>query len=147
MLAPGANRRSSIVDPGPITRPLAPIARPTTGDTGSGSASPVRRSPSPKGVLGSSALAADDDEVVSAAGRRLMTGGQIWGGAPSPRTSVDVRVPWGPPAPGFPAPTHSPRPPAGGSPWTTPHPDWHPSNFFPTPFVTHNSSPPPHSGN
>ncbi|KAF6750451.1 hypothetical protein DFP72DRAFT_1072459 [Ephemerocybe angulata] len=73
MLAPGAGRRGSVPlettsNPGPITRPT-PIARPTTTTTngeagGSGTGSPVRRSPSPK-VLGSSALAADDDEVVS----------------------------------------------------------------------------------
>lgn len=149
MLAPGSTRRASVVDLGPITRPtIAPIARPTT-DGGSGSASPVRRSPSPKGVLGSSALAADDDEVVSAAGgRRLATGSQLWGGVPSPRTTVDVRVPWGPPAPGYAGPPHAPRPPIGASPWTAQHPDWpgHPANFFPSPFVTHNPSPPPHSG-
>ena len=38
---------------------------------------------------------------------------------------------------GFPAPAHPPQPPTGHSPWMTPHPDWHPSNFLPTPFVTH----------
>jgi hypothetical protein len=67
---------------GPISRPIAPIARPmgptsaASGDNSSpGSNSPVRRSPSLKGVLlGSSALAADDDEVVPSAGRRQQTG-------------------------------------------------------------------------
>ena len=85
MLAPGQGRRpsapvqpqsasSDAPGPGPITRPMAPIARPIVGGNGeaasSGSGSPNRRSPSPKGVLGSSALAADDDEVVSAHGPR-----------------------------------------------------------------------------
>ena len=117
MLAPGQGRRASAPmqqqgagndasGPGPITRPIAPIARPTAGGpagsngeaTSSGSGSPNRRSPSPKGVLGSSALAADDDEVVSAHGPRRAgstpigtipigggPAGQNWGGA-NPRT-------------------------------------------------------------
>ena len=59
-----------LVVPGPITRPITPIARPTAGggngDASSSSGSPNGRSPSPPRVLGSSALAADDDEVVSA---------------------------------------------------------------------------------
>ena len=81
---------------GPITRPMAPIARPTAGD---GNRSPNRRSPSPPRVFESSALATDDDEVVSAHGpRRAATigigtmpiggpGGQNRGSA-SPRTSL-----------------------------------------------------------
>lgn len=97
-LAPGSGRRSihtlsdvpgSSAPPappllqnlGPISRPIAPIARPTGSTSAAangggaenpspGSTSPVRRSPSPKGLLGSSALAADDDEVVPAAIRR-----------------------------------------------------------------------------
>lgn len=134
MLAPGMGRRgsapldssSSSNGPGPITRP-APIARPTTASTStngegpsSGSGSPVRRSPSPK-VLGSSALAADDDEVVSAPARRApvpigtslgmgsAAPGSVWGASPSsPRTIgsgiIGANSPWGPPAPGFGAP-------------------------------------------
>lgn len=127
MLAPGQGRRSSIPllstqsdspVPGPITRPnIAPIARPTATGVGetasSGSGSPSRRSPSPKGIFGSSALAADDDEVVSATGPRrvgatpigigmgltgpLPGGSHSWGpvGTPtaaSPRAPI---APWG----------------------------------------------------
>lgn len=85
-LAPGSGRRSVHDLPvgsnasggaalGPISRPIAPIARPTgligTDNTSPGSNSPVRRSPSPKGiVLGSSALASVDDEVMPVAARR-----------------------------------------------------------------------------
>ncbi|KAH7911254.1 hypothetical protein BJ138DRAFT_1151105 [Hygrophoropsis aurantiaca] len=163
MLAPGPSRRLSIPDPGPgpVARPVsiapiapiappAPIARPTTGETsGSGSGSPVRRSPSPKGVLGSSALAADDDEVVPPPGRRIAPGavGQSWGNNTSPRTAVgDTRAPWGAPAPlGF----GSPRPPITNSLWGTvsPAPDWQaPGGFFPNSFVNPvNPSPPPHA--
>ena len=111
-LAPGQGRHASASSndasgPGPITRPMAPIARPTAGGgngpgeaASSGSGSPNCRSPSPSRVLGSSALAADDDEVVSAHGpRRAATigigtlpigggpGGQNWGSA-SPRTAL-----------------------------------------------------------
>lgn len=84
-LAPGSGRRS-VHDlpggstgvgaaPGPISRPIAPIARPTglvgADNSSPGSNSPVRRSPSPKGVvLGSSALASVDDEVVPVTARR-----------------------------------------------------------------------------
>ena len=152
MLAPGSGRRTSLIaDPGPIgpPRPIQPIARPTE-QSGSGSASPVRRSPSPK-VLGSSALATDDDEVVQTS-RRTMANGPIWGAAPvPPRASADLRGPWGPPPPGFPVqPLNLPRPPVGPPPWgtTSPNDQWHPSNFFPPgQFVEHNPSPPPHSGN
>ena len=108
-LAPGQGRHASASSndasgPGPITRPMAPIARPTAGGgngeaASSGSGSPNRRSPSPSRVLGSSALAADDDEVVSAhVPRRAATigigtmpigvpGGQNWGSA-SPRSAL-----------------------------------------------------------
>lgn len=108
-LAPGQGRHASGSSndgsgPGPITRPMAPIARPTAGggngDASSGSGSPNRRSPSPSRVLGSSALAADDDEVVSAHGPRRAAvigigtipigggpGGQNWGSA-SPRSAL-----------------------------------------------------------
>lgn len=109
-LAPGQGRHASASSndasgPGPITRPMAPIARPIAGSgngeaASSGSGSPSRRSPSPSRILGSSALAADDDEVVSAHGpRRAATigigplpigggpGGQNWGSA-SPRTAL-----------------------------------------------------------
>lgn len=93
-MASGPSRRASNPNsssmlndliPGPITRPIAPIARPTeAGNPGSGSGSPNRRSPSPKGFLGSSALAADDDEVVPvhSSGRRAgsVSVGQGWGG-------------------------------------------------------------------
>jgi len=120
-----SNRRASLGPggPGPITRPIAPIARPgtTTADgTSSGSGSP-RRSPSPKGVLGSSALAADDDEVVpKAAGRRLptttpigagipMTPLQSWGPA-SPRTALN---PWPAPVPNSFSPSPSRAVPNG----------------------------------
>ena len=109
-LAPGQGRHASASSndasgPGPITRPMAPIARPTAGGgngeaASSGSGSPSRRSPSPSRVLGSSALAADDDEVVPAHGTRRATaigigtmpiggapGGQNWGSA-SPRSAL-----------------------------------------------------------
>lgn len=106
-LAPGQGRHASASSndasgPGPITRPMAPIARPTAGggngEASSGSGSPNCRSPSPSRVLGSSALAADDDEVVSAHGPRRATtigtmpigggpGGQNWGSA-SPRSAL-----------------------------------------------------------
>jgi hypothetical protein len=151
MLAPGSGRRQSLIgDPGPIGPPrlIQPIARPTE-QSGSGSASPIRRSPSPK-VLGSSALAAEDDEVVPKV-RSTVLNGPVWGAAPMPpRGSVDLRGPWGPP-PGFPIqPQNLPRPPVGPSPWGTvgANDQWHPSNFFPPgQFVGHNPSPPPHSGN
>lgn len=152
MLAPGSGRRHSLIaDPGPIgpPRPIQPIARPTE-QSGSGSASPVRRSPSPK-VLGSSALATEDDEVLQTS-RRTVVNGPVWGAAPAPpRASVDLRGPWGPPPPGFPIqPPNLPRPPVGPSPWGTasPNDQWHPSNFLPPgQFVGHTPSPPPHSGN
>ena len=151
MLAPGSGRRQSLIaDPGPIGPPrsIQPIARPTE-QSGSGSASPIRRSPSPK-VLGSSALAAEDDEVVPKV-RSTVVNGPVWGAAPvPPRGSVDLRGPWGHPS-GFPIqPPNLPRPPVGPSPWgtTNTNDQWHPSNFFPPgQFVGHNPSPPPHSGN
>lgn len=124
VIQPPSRRMSSAIDPGPITRPIAPIGhiapigRPlTNGDVSqshsssavgtstsssnnSGNVSPIRRSPSPKGVLGSSALAADDDEVVptTAPSRRSTThpiaslaplGGSSWH---SPRNSINVSV-------------------------------------------------------
>ena len=137
VIAPGSaagtiqppRRMSSAADPGPIGRPvgpigpigpIAPIARPTAnGDasgsgtgghssSNSGNASPIRRNESPKGVLGSSALAADDDEVVTAPSRRNMppapvgvASGASWH---SPRNSIAVPPsPWGatPPSQGF----------------------------------------------
>ncbi|THH33340.1 hypothetical protein EUX98_g820 [Antrodiella citrinella] len=138
-------RRASVNDPGPITRPVAPIARPA-GDSGSGSTSPSRRSPSPKGFLGSSALAADDDEVIPSQPRRVVAPGAAVGwGASSPRSNgPDMRVPWGPAAP---PPGVSPRLPWGAS-APGPGPEWHPSPpFFGGPFSNHNSSPPPpHTG-
>lgn len=174
-------RMSTAADPGPITRPIAPIARPTTtvnGDStsasgsGSGGASPNRRSPSPK-VLGSAALLADDDEVVSALGRRaapLAPLGQNWH---SPCTSVAAGAGlWGPlpPTPVF---SSSPRtapgvngglnigglwaqgsaPGPGMAPPSAGLPDWPPhsgSHFFGgvPPFMHPNhptASPPPHT--
>ena len=139
-LAPGSGRRSSVpvyseAGPGPVARPqVAPIARPGTGVTsgsgeaGSSTSGSPRRSPSPKGVLGSSALAADDDEVVPSGNRRgastapigvglgpVGTGvvgggnagpsvmgvgsGQGWV-SPSRPDGLGIRSPWGPP-PGF----------------------------------------------
>jgi hypothetical protein len=148
-LAPGPSRRTSVLDPGPVARPIAPIARPS----GDGTSSPSRRSPSPKGVLGSSALTADDDEVVPLPGRRVAPGavGQGWGGPASPRTAIgeSARAPWGAPTSG-PAGFVSPRPPSVGNLWgnTAPNADWHPSsgNFYTSPFATHDPSPPPHTG-
>jgi hypothetical protein len=103
-IAPGSaiqppRRMSAAADPGPITRPIAPIARPAAnGDisgssSNSGNASPIRRSPSPKGVLGSSALAADDDEVVTNPSRRMAPGtvGHSWH---SPQNSMSAPTPW-----------------------------------------------------
>ncbi|KAJ7726817.1 hypothetical protein DFH07DRAFT_1000481 [Mycena maculata] len=58
-----------------LVPPRMPVA-----DSGSGSVSPPRRSPSPKGVLGSVALLADDDEIAPV--RRAGGGGavgQSWG--------------------------------------------------------------------
>lgn len=108
MLAPGQGRRGSIpllstqsdsAGPGPITRPIAPIARPTTTTVGetasSGSGSPSRRSPSPKGVLGSSALAADDDEVVSATGPRRVGAAPIGIGMSMAGPPSGVSHSWG----------------------------------------------------
>lgn len=116
MLAPGAGRRGSAIlnagtlndspvsspvnsGPGPITRPMAPIARPTTTtneSTSSSSGSPNRRSPSPKGTLGSSALAADDDGVVQAVPLRRV----------GPKAPIGIGIPlgmplqsWGPASP------------------------------------------------
>ncbi|KAJ3738673.1 salt tolerance down-regulator-domain-containing protein [Lentinula detonsa] len=134
--------------------PIAPIARPSAINSSStstlenanninhagpshslpssGSGSPVRNSPrprrssSPKGVLGSSALAADDDEVVPVnKGRRPgnMNVGQGWGPA-SPSRGASVigsgaiggdRGPWGPPPPGVGMSIHNPHvSPIGG---------------------------------
>ncbi|CCM06449.1 uncharacterized protein FIBRA_08713 [Fibroporia radiculosa] len=150
MLNSSPGGRASGPDPGPITRPIAPIARPTTEASGSGSTSPTRQpSPSPKEKLGSAALIADDDEIVPAPGRRIAPGvpvGQAWG---SPRSSLpDMRTPWGPPGPSGPPSFASPRPPAlAPSLWSTPTPDWqHSPSFYGGPFVTHNPSPPPHTG-
>ncbi|KAG8215173.1 hypothetical protein J3R82DRAFT_8688 [Butyriboletus roseoflavus] len=166
LLAAVPSRKASLPEPGPgpVARPvsiapiappapIAPIARPTTGETsGSRSGSPVRRSPSPKGVLGSSALAADDDEVVPPPGRRTVPGavGQSWGTTASPRAVVEARPPWGPPAPppGF----GSPRPPPIGGPlWgnISPEPSWQsPAGFYPNAFINPiNPSPPPYAGN
>jgi hypothetical protein len=146
MLPPGTNKRASLGDPGPVARPIAPIARPTGEAPGSGSGSPNRRSPSPKGILGSSALSPDDDEVIAPPTRRVNPAavGQGWGN-PSPRSAIgENRAPWGAPAaPGF----TSPRPPVGNSLWgnTSPGPEWQqPNNFFTSPFIT-GPSPPPHS--
>jgi hypothetical protein len=140
-------KRASIGDPGPVARPIAPIARPTGEAPGSGSGSPIRRSPSPKGILGSSALSPDDDEVIAPPTRRVNPAavGQGWGN-PSPRSAIgENRTPWGAPAaPNF----TSPRPPVGNSLWgnTSPGPDWQhqPTNFFNSPFITGPSPPPPH---
>jgi hypothetical protein len=146
MVPPGPGKRASIGDPGPVARPIAPIARPAGETPSSGSGSPNRRSPSPKGILGSSALSPDDDEVIAPPTRRAnpATVGQGWGN-PSPRSAIgENRTPWGAPsAPGF----VSPRLPAGNSLWgnTSPGPEWQqpPNNFFTSPFV--NGPSPPHS--
>ncbi|KAL0573440.1 Stress response protein nst1 [Marasmius crinis-equi] len=190
MLSPQQPRRMSVVDPigppGPIGRPmasLAPIARPSVsgsggGNTGessggpsSGSGSPIRRSPSPKGFLGSSALVADEDEVVTTGptGRRATTGA-IWGATATttspPRSAIGDRPPVWSSGPigaggggGFPG--GGSIPPFGGrGPWGNTHmqnvgipgnPDWHQPNgaFFQSPFISphpHNATPPPHSG-
>ena len=166
-VAPMAVRRPSAAaaDPGPITRPIAPIARPSTAaetnasGSGSGATSPSRRSPSPKGILGSAALAAEDDEVVERPGRRgAVLTGQSWH---SPRNSVigagagawpsgpvgTIGVP--PPTPSF----SSPRPPSAGAMWTINtgmDPAWVPPgpHYYTSPYVSHNTAtPPPHSGN
>ncbi|OBZ74306.1 Stress response protein nst1, partial [Grifola frondosa] len=144
MLAPGPSNRAPAADPGPITRPIAPIARPTGEASGSGSTSPSRRSPSPKGVLGSSALLADDDEVVRPTGRRAAPGAAGWGNS-SPRNAVPA--PWGAPAPPAPPGFPSRPPPIGTSLWTSPDQSWHPPppGFFGNPFP-HNSSAAPHTG-
>ncbi|KIK19434.1 hypothetical protein PISMIDRAFT_153119, partial [Pisolithus microcarpus 441] len=171
LLAPGSSRRSSVPEPGPgpVARPLsiapltsgpmsslgpiappAPIARPTGEPSGSNSGSPIRRTPSPK-VLGSSALAADDDEVVPPA-RRVPSGpmSQSWGNSTSPRTIMgEMRGPWGnPTSTAFPT-----RPPIGSSLWggMNANSEWQapPTSFFSNSFVNNhtNSSPSPHSGN
>lgn len=138
--------------PAPIA-PLAPIARPTGEASGSSTGSPICRSPSPK-VLGSSALAADDDEVVPAPTRRVPVGavGQTWGsggggsgGGVSSRNAVAVGGPWGTPAPlSFPV-RH------GGSLWgMSSSPEWPTSasaTLFPNSFANHISPSSPHSGN
>ncbi|KAI0275978.1 hypothetical protein BGY98DRAFT_743891 [Russula aff. rugulosa BPL654] len=120
-LAPGAGRRSSSNNPtatpapdvGPIGRPvapMAPIARPSTSGTTTptSATSASAGSPSPKGVvLGSSALATEDDEIVS--DRRLV------GANASMGVGVGVGVSVGPP-PGW-AGFGSPRAVNGASPW------------------------------
>ncbi|KAJ3928361.1 MAG: hypothetical protein NXY57DRAFT_527870 [Lentinula lateritia] len=182
----------------PVT-PIAPIARPSTiintsststsdsanaGPTNSlpssGSGSPVRNSPhprrtsSPKGVLGSSALAADDDEVVPVnKGRRPgnVNVGQGWGPTSPSRPStigggaIDRGL-WGPPVPvnvgmsihnplvspigGF---VNAPRSAGLWGPGLVPPstPEWHQS--YPNSFIgqahtgASNTTPPPQSGN
>ncbi|KAJ3476919.1 hypothetical protein NLI96_g10824 [Meripilus lineatus] len=150
-LAPGSRRSSAPApDPGPITRPVpAPIARPAGDSTGSGSTSPSRRSPSPKGVLGSSALLSDEDEVVFANSRRTVSAiGPSWGSTASPRSAVtNERVPWGQAVGVHPPPGLSPRPP----PWNNAAPgtDWHSPSaaYFGAAYGVHNPSPPPpHNG-
>ncbi|KAJ7735972.1 hypothetical protein B0H16DRAFT_125969 [Mycena metata] len=137
-LAPGSGRRASLMcDPGPIGRP-SPIARPAhaadNSGSGSGSASPARRSPSPKGVLGSAALLADDDEVVPV--RRPGAGGvvgQSWG-APG-AAGRGAPAPWGAPgsAPAFNGAIGGGRGQAPGALWGNaamggaPGQEWHPT--------------------
>ena len=101
-LSPSAGHRSSSYnigstpaqDVGLIGRPLAPKVRPSTSgtptppsatSTSTGSlstASPMRHLPSPKGVLGSSALAADGDEIVSDRRRHTTHPYFLWSSAP-----------------------------------------------------------------
>lgn len=89
----GHLRRGSVQDrPNPtssfgaVQRPIAPIARPhASKEDDRPSSSPKLKSPSstpaPEGVLGSSALVADDDEPILPQGRRVVAGavGQGWG--------------------------------------------------------------------
>ena len=72
MLVPGPGRRQFIADLGPIDppRPIQPIDSPTE-PSGSESASPVRRSPSPK-VPCSFVLATDDNEFLSTSRRTVV---------------------------------------------------------------------------
>lgn len=142
---PKSRRMSTSVDPGPITRPvIAPIARP---DGGSGSGSPNRRSPSPKGVvLGSSALAADDDEVVGGGGRRG-SANPSWGTTEAPRT------PWGPPLqpvsihPAYTGNRNNAPPLSAGGLWAAPSQEWHPATASPGQagfFASAYNASPPH---
>lgn len=111
------------IDPGPIGRPLAlpsvgpiapiaPIGRPGIVKDMNGSPS-QRRSPSPKGVLGSAALIADDDEMLvpPPTSRRLAPLSTAVGSPWSPRSAFGQpsSTPWGPPenASGFAAPRGS----------------------------------------
>jgi hypothetical protein len=160
-LAPGSNRRASLLgDPGPIGRP-SPIARPApAGDSGSGSgsASPARRSPSPKGVLGSAALLADDDEVVPV--RRATGGGAVGQGWGAPGSAGrGAPAPWGAPgaAPAFNGAIGAGRGQAPGALWgnaaiSPAAQEWHPTamgGFYPRAAYLGNpaaASPPPHSG-
>lgn len=147
IIAASPSGRLSTADPGPVARPIAPIARPTEA-SGSGSTSPSRRSPSPKGVLGSAALMPDDDEVIGAPGGRRSAApglaGQGWGTASSRSSITDLRSPWGAPGSAFPSP-RPPPPPIGSSLWSVPSTEWQTApSFFGSPFTA--SSPPPHNG-
>ncbi|GAW09809.1 MFS general substrate transporter [Lentinula edodes] len=106
-------RPSAIINTSSTSTSESAIAGPSNSLPSSGSGSPVRNSPhprrtsSPKGVLGSSALAADDDEVVPVnKGRRPgnVNVGQGWGPTSPSRAgaigggAIDRGL-WGPPAP------------------------------------------------
>lgn len=161
LLPPGSARRASlgILDPGPVARPIAPIARPEPSGPGTTGSNSPRRSPSPKGVLGSSALIAEEDEVIAPPSRRgvgpITVGavGQGWGPA-SPRAAVGENRPWGPP--GFVGGGHPGRPATSvsvGNLWggSSPNPnspaDWQPNAFYNNhgaSFVNHSTPAQPH---
>lgn len=132
--------------PAPIT-PIAPIARPNAAGDHSGGSSPNRRSPSPtRGrPLGSSALVADDDEVVPKNYAPPRSAG--WGGPPG--------VHPGPPGPtGVPITVATPAaigaPPRGGGWGMAPGEAWQPGApglngaFFGVPGRNGFATPPPH---
>jgi hypothetical protein len=144
----GPSRRASA---GPVARPIVPIApippiaRPTAEPPSSGSASP-RRSPSPKGILGSSALIADEDEVITPIGRRTVPGtvgvvGENWSTGNSHGMAEHSRTPWGPPAPPG---IISPRPLSVENVWGNNPAEW--NTFYGGTAFVHDTQP-THSGN
>jgi len=144
-VAPPPSKRASIGDPGPVARPIAPIARPTGEARG---LALVRLSAVPQ-VRKVYSVHQHSRQMTTRLSHLLLDASirlqLVRAGNPSPRSAIgENRAPWGAPStPSF----ASPRPPVGNSLWgnTSPGPEWQhpPNNFLHSPFVT-GPSPPPH---